>query len=669
MATSTANIKDRRKGRFASFLQMMKIPRIARSPALQFFVTVLAARGAQLLQLYFSKTPSGGAFVERAFLGFVCAFIVDFAAVAAFAATFALCTIAKGKLRVAFCSIVAVISWIYLSICATNDQILRWMGQHLTLSFLSTYSVARMDPTLAGNVIADGFFSFALTVTILLLTGFFFFFIIKKGKSKEIHKIATAGFAALLIACTYICGNAQHHFKPCSIRWHLIQPPYVTLADELEYQKAHSQKPTAYNNGIALLGGDPSKEFPFYHHVDNEDSLANAYKQKPLSEKLDVILLSLESFRGWTADFRIGKNCERLKNLCKLSKAGTTYPYTYSVGYPSTEGMIGLQLSIWSHPNKVFLTSLMNTKSRSLPEILGKFGYQRIVLTAAEPSFDNFTPWFEKWFDINEYNPKVNTDIPLAERFKELYASRPADKPIYFEWINFVTHTPFNVPESYAKPAETSDERYAQATAYLDSAIGIILDAIEKSPRANETIIIVTGDHSIAGAKSQEKLGELGEANSGYTWTTFIWKGPGIKDSLSIMKPVSHVDYAPTILKLLGIEASNHFVGHPLFDNNSDSADSKETSKPSESTYNVISFRHKDAVMRNDSIAVFAKAGEPSFAHVRIQSHTPNWDTTDVIGGFIAEEKSSLNAAPTAEDLVNAMDSWVWVLDKNLLMP
>ena len=329
----------------------------------------------------------------------------------------------------------------------------------------------------------------------------------------------------------------------------------------------------------------------------------------------------------------------------------------YSVGYPSTEGMLGLQLGIWGHPNKVFLSSMMNTRARSLPDILGKAGYYRAVLTAAEPSFDNFMPWFEKWFDYAEYNPKVTTDIPLANRFKELYANAPKDKPLYFEWINFVTHTPFNVPESYAKPAKTSDERYAQAVAYLDSAIGIILDAVRKGPRANETVIVVTGDHSIANAKAQKKLGELGEANSTYTWTTFIWAGAGISEGTIVETPVSHVDYAPSILSLIGLNATNSFVGKVLFD-----ADNPRQGK-------VFSFRHADAVMREDSLAIFAQAGNREFAHARRQSTTVDWDTTETVGGFIAEEKAERNVSAQADSLLDAMDSWIWVLDHNLLVP
>ena len=131
-------------------------------PAWHFFLIVFIARTVQLGQLYFFKTPSGGAFVERAALGFFCALIADFAAIAILTSIFALSTLAKGRLRTVFCSATAVITWVYLAACASNDQILRWMGQHLTFSFLSTYSVSRMDSTLAFNVIYDGLFSFGL---------------------------------------------------------------------------------------------------------------------------------------------------------------------------------------------------------------------------------------------------------------------------------------------------------------------------------------------------------------------------------------------------------------------------------------------------------------------------------------------------------------------------
>lgn len=629
-----------------------------------FALVVFGIKLLQLVQLYFTQTPSGGSFVERPMSGFICAAIVNLAACAFLGILFALASLLKGKASSITCAVVSSLAWFHLLICAINDHIMRWMGQHLTMSFLSTYSVSRMDPAMTLNIAKDGLGSFMLSTFIMLLAGALLVFLniaplkrLPRIAFTRLSAIPTAIFVCILAVLMVASGNAHNNFKPCHIRWQIIQPPYATLFEEYLYMRAHRVKPERYEQGISMLGGNAQSEYPFYHRVENEDSLMDAFRNKPLEQKKDIILLSLESFRGWVGDFRIGSNCKRMPNLCALSKSGTTFPYTYSVGYPSTEGMLGLQLGIWGHPNKVFLSSMMNTRARSLPDILGKAGYYRAVLTAAEPSFDNFMPWFEKWFDYAEYNPKVTTDIPLANRFKELYANAPKDKPLYFEWINFVTHTPFNVPESYAKPAKTSDERYAQAVAYLDSAIGIILDAVRKGPRANETVIVVTGDHSIANAKAQKKLGELGEANSTYTWTTFIWAGAGISEGTIVETPVSHVDYAPSILSLIGLNATNSFVGKDLFD-----ADNPRQGK-------VFSFRHADAVMREDSLAIFAQAGNREFSHARRQSTTVDWDTTETVGGFIAEEKAERDVSAQADSLLDAMDSWIWVLDHNLLVP
>ena len=83
----------------------------------------------------------------------------------------------------------------------------------------------------------------------------------------------------------------------------------------------------------------------------------------------------------------------------------------------------------------------------------------------------------------------------------------------------------------------------------------------------------------------------------------------------------------------------------------------------------MFSFRHSDAVMRGDSVAVFARAGNASFSHARRQSRAVDWDTTETVGGFVAEEKLPLGVKAPADSLLDAADAWMWVLDQNLLMP
>ena len=106
---------------------------------------------------------------------------------------------------------------------------------------------------------------------------------------------------------------------------------------------------------------------------------------------------------------------------------------------------------------------------------------------------------------------------------------------------------------------------------------------------------------------------------------------------------------------MLGLEATNNFVGKNLFD--------------STSNRKVISFRNANGVMRNDSLAVFVQANNRKFSHARIQSKVIDWDTTETVGGFIAEKKSDVNVTAQADSLLDAMDAWIWVLDNNLLQP
>ena len=73
--------------------------------------------------------------------------------------------------------------------------------------------------------------------------------------------------------------------------------------------------------------------------------------------------------------------------------------------------------------------------------------------------------------------------------------------------------------------------------------------------------------------------------------------------------------------------------------------------------------------MRNDSLAIFAQANNRKFSHARIQSKVIDWDTTETIGGFIAEKKSDIDVTAQADSLLDAMDAWIWVLDNNLLHP
>src|SRR5271154_3598681 len=107
----------------------------------------------------------------------------------------------------------------------------------------------------------------------------------------------------------------------------------------------------------------------------------------------------------------------------------------------------------------------------------------------------------------------------------------------------------------YEQPA---DEAYRRLYYYLhklvDRAIGRILDALEASGMADETVIVFTSDHGdLLGAHG----GLMQKWYNAYDETIrvpLVVRGPGvtpIDGGMSI--PTSHVDLLPTLLGLAGI--------------------------------------------------------------------------------------------------------------------
>jgi arylsulfatase A-like enzyme len=96
----------------------------------------------------------------------------------------------------------------------------------------------------------------------------------------------------------------------------------------------------------------------------------------------------------------------------------------------------------------------------------------------------------------------------------------------------------------------------------VDQAIGRVLDALDASGMADDTIVVFTSDHGdllgAHGGLQQKWYNAFDEA----THVPFIIKGPGIAsmpDGVSV--PTSHVDLIPTLMGLAGIDVERATAG------------------------------------------------------------------------------------------------------------
>jgi len=145
-------------------------------------------------------------------------------------------------------------------------------------------------------------------------------------------------------------------------------------------------------------------------------------------------------------------------------------------------------------------------------------------------------------------------DIAAAPSQSDSFAGRPACQEQFKAlWPQMVASQP-------------TDNAYRRLYYYLhklvDQAIGRILDALEASGMADDTIIVFTSDHGdllgAHGGLQQKWANAFDEA----TRVPMVIKGPGVAPRPGgITTPTSHVDLIPTLLGLAGIDTERAAAG------------------------------------------------------------------------------------------------------------
>ncbi len=153
------------------------------------------------------------------------------------------------------------------------------------------------------------------------------------------------------------------------------------------------------------------------------------------------------------------------------------------------------------------------------------------------------------------------------------YILRPHEKPFFLSVGFFETHREFppvderDDPRYIAVPAPLPDtpENRADMAAFrtsariLDGSIGRILQALESSGRAEDTLVICTTDHGLAMPNMKCSLTDHG------TGVYLLMRGPfGFSGGKVMDAMVSHLDIFPTVCEMLGVEKPERLQGKSL---------------------------------------------------------------------------------------------------------
>jgi lipoteichoic acid synthase len=114
---------------------------------------------------------------------------------------------------------------------------------------------------------------------------------------------------------------------------------------------------------------------------------------------------------------------------------------------------------------------------------------------------------------------------------------------------------------------------YIQSLAYVDIQVGLLIDELKAAGLYDNSIIAIYGDHrafmsnqndtGFAKFRGLDKFDQVSFFTTGEN-VPLIVHVPGTNIALTDSSPAGHLDYAPTILGLLGINTPRTMLGQDL---------------------------------------------------------------------------------------------------------
>ncbi len=290
----------------------------------------------------------------------------------------------------------------------------------------------------------------------------------------------------------------------------------------------------------------------------------------PAREALNVVLILIDSMRAdmpWA-----GYRRKTAPRLTALEKRSVSYTRAYSLSSVTARSAAPLLVGKYASemPRNGYFFTQWYPENLFLGERLKAAGH-RAVATHAHSYFYNKS--MQQGFDDYAILPGTIYDDPepkptserLTAAAKRMLAKNadPGGQRRMFAYFHFMDpHHEYIEHDDAPDFGEEPRDRYDGEIWFTDRAVGDLIAWIEKQPWGKRTAVIVSADHG-------ECFGEHGQIRHGYElWESLIhvpllFLVPGAAPR-RIHTPRSHIDLAPTILDLMGVEVTPPLRGQSL---------------------------------------------------------------------------------------------------------
>lgn len=331
-------------------------------------------------------------------------------------------------------------------------------------------------------------------------------------------------------------------------------------ANELDYDRFYPVQPI--DAAFARVRGELGLP------TGPRDLLRTVAGRQP-ERRLNVIQITVESL---SAEFlaRYGEKRGLTPNLDALVSRSLVFDRLYATGNRTDRGMEALTLSVPPTPGRSLVKRPNNENLFTLGSVLAARGYSTAFLYGGYGYFDNMNYFFgQNGYRIVDRSAVPKSEVTFANAWgacdEDLlrWTLREADRdhaggtPFFHFVMTTSNHRPYTYPEGRIDlPPKVS--RRAGAVKYTDYAIGEFLRAACAHPWYRDTVFVIVADHCASSA------GKTSLPVNRYHIPMLIFApggqiAPGVVDTLC-----SQIDYAPTLLGLLGGDYPSRFFGRDM---------------------------------------------------------------------------------------------------------
>ena len=294
-----------------------------------------------------------------------------------------------------------------------------------------------------------------------------------------------------------------------------------------------------------------------------------------VSKGKNLIVISAESMQAFVIGLEVNGQpvAPRLTALARESLyLANNYEPTHLGSTADAE--FAVMQSLYPLPVGVVASRYARNHYRGLPALLAERGYNTFSAVGAMPHFWNMNQlhprygfqhsYYEDSFLINE---RIVAWISDREFWGQMRPILQREREPYMAFmLSSSSHHPYTIPDQY-KTLRLGDLEgtmvgdYLHAVHYSDRELGAFLDGLRESGILDRSLLVVYGDHQgfLGGQAELPTLLGFSEWNEYHHFrvvkrTPVMIRLPGGVAAGEYAGTSSHLDVAPTVLSLLGID-------------------------------------------------------------------------------------------------------------------